>query len=153
MFKKDARHAFDGRGGSRGCGCVTLCVHCVRSRGYSRISLPSVSRTPPTRRWKFGRDKSRNTWSMGARWKKCQKTAKNGNRYAVKMLSCLPTQPLTSVNYLVFDDAFEKLNTQVEGTVFALRKPQYFRRAKRCRRSVRMLPKRATVTRRRPGVF
>ncbi len=34
------------------------------------------------------------------------------------------TQPLTSVNYLVFCDTFDKLHTQVEGTVFALRKPQ-----------------------------
>ncbi len=58
-------------------------------------------------------------------------TAKSGKRYAVRMISNIPThargkitQPLTSVNYLVFDDEFKKLNTQVKGIVFALRKPQ-----------------------------
>ncbi len=40
------------------------------------------------------------------------------------MLSNLPTQPLTSVNYIVFDDGFEKLHMHVEGRVFALRKLQ-----------------------------
>ncbi len=36
MFKQNARQAFDTRG-SQEFGCVTLCVHCVRSRGYFEI--------------------------------------------------------------------------------------------------------------------
>ncbi len=50
--------------------------------------------------------------------KNVEKTAQNGKRYAARKLPNLPahvmekiTQPLTSVNYLVFYDTFDKLHS------------------------------------------
>lgn len=63
--------------------------------------------------------------------KHSKKTAKNGKKFAVWTLSNLPMHvrgkilyPLTSITCLVFDDAYDALHTQVEGTVLAFRKPQ-----------------------------
>lgn len=60
-----------------------------------------------------------------------KKTAKNGKPYAVWTLSNMPlfvkgrpVHPLTAINLLVFDEAYLKLHTEIEGTVFALRSPR-----------------------------
>ncbi len=111
---------------------MTLNIPRLCSRCYSRISLPLISLTFRTRWRNFGRDKLRNIWCTAV-WRKkvSKKTANNGKRYAVWILSNLSvrvrvktTQQLTSINCPVFDDAFGQLHTQMEGTVFALRKPQ-----------------------------
>lgn len=64
--------------------------------------------------------------------KHSKKTTKDGRKFAVWTISNMPLRstsrevkapPLTSVNVLIFDDAFDNFHMQVEGSVFAFRKP------------------------------
>ncbi len=119
--------------GSQECGCVTLCVHSVRSRGYSRIRYHQYRGRPGQ-----GGGNSDGTnqgihgvWVPGERSveQNCKDRKMIRSKDDVQSTHICQgkdhtTAHLRQLLYLVLDDAFEKLHTQVEGTVFALRKPQ-----------------------------